>query len=122
MLTSITSEVATSTVEQVSSSAVPPPASLSTASPSSAVELSLKTPETEVLDQAEMYTLENSLDNSHLLQVSVTMSEAEPPSQSDSGVAPGAGGQMWSGGGEDRPEQLMAPDVQEEVSLLDEQT
>ena len=69
MLTSITSEVATSTVEQVSSSAVPPPASLSTASPSSAVELSLKTPETEVLDQAEMYTLENSLDNSHLLQV-----------------------------------------------------
>lgn len=55
-------------------------------------------------------------------QVSVAMSEAEPPSQSDSGVAPGAGGQMWSGGGEDRPEQLMAPDVQEEVSLLDEQT
>ena len=66
MLTSITSEVATSTVDQASST-VPPP-SLSSASPST-VELSLKTPETEVLDQTEMYSLENSLDNSHLLQV-----------------------------------------------------
>ena len=49
------------------------------------------------------------------------MSEAEPASQSAvvSTVAPG---QMWSGGGEDRPEQLIPPDVQEEVSLLDEQT
>lgn len=63
------------------------------------------------------------------LQVSVTMSEAETANQSavvatitdlptDSDVAPG--GQMWSGGGEDKPEQLIAPDVQEEVSLLDE--
>lgn len=43
-----------------------------------------------------------------------TMTESE--------VTPGSGGQMWSGGGEDRPEQLMAPDVQEEVSLLGEQT
>lgn len=62
------------------------------------------------------------------LQVSVTMSEAETANQSavvatitdlptDSDVAPG--GQMWSGG-EDKPEQLIAPDVQEEVSLLDE--
>ena len=33
-----------------------------------------------------------------------------------------AGDQMWSaGGGEDKPEHLMAPEVQEEVSLLDEQ-
>lgn len=71
MLTSIASEVATSTEEQVSSTAAPPRVSLSTDPPSSAVELSLKTPETEVLEQAEMYTLENSLDNSHLLQVSL---------------------------------------------------
>lgn len=69
MLTSITSEVATSTEDQVSSTAAPP-VSLSTDPPSSAVELSLKTPETEVLEQSEMYTLENSLDNNHLLQVS----------------------------------------------------
>ena len=54
------------------------------------------------------------------IQVSVTMSETEPASQSvAASVAPG---QMWSGGGEDRPEQLIPPDVQEEVSLLDEQT
>lgn len=155
MLTTITSEVATSTGDQVSSTASPPSVSLSTDPPSSAVELSLKTPETEVLDQAEMYTLDNSLGNTHLLQVStavcrvgssrqiyivlypvlpqvsVTMSETEPTGQSavvatitdlpaDSDVT--AGGQMWSGGGEDKPEQLMAPDVQEEVSLLDEQS
>ena len=47
------------------------------------------------------------------------MSEAEQASQTAaaSAVAPG---QMWSGG-DDRPEQLMPPEVQEEVSLLDEQ-
>ena len=114
-----------------------------------------------MLAQADMYSLENSLDNNHLLQVrgipgrphnslslslththtlslslilqvSVSMSETGPGTDSaeSAEVAPGAGGQMWSGGGEDRPEQLiapdvqeqlMAPDVQEEVSLLEDQ-
>lgn len=69
MLTSITSEVATSTVDQVSSTVAAPPVSLSTDPPSSAMDLSLKTAETEVLEQADMYALESSLDNNHLLQV-----------------------------------------------------
>ena len=150
MLTSITSEAGTSTGNPVSTVSAPPPVPLPTGPPSSAVDLSLKTAVTEVLDHGDMYSLENSLDNSHLLQVpaqtssscihlplsishqvSVSMSETEPTSQpsvvvaitelpAESEVVPR--GQMWSGGGEDKPEQLMAPDVQEEVSLLDEQT
>ena len=58
------------------------------------------------------------------VQVSVTMSEAGSGGESGAiaEVTPGAGGQMWSGGGEDRPEQLIPPEVQEEVSLLEEQT
>ena len=57
------------------------------------------------------------------LQVSVSIAEAggggDSGTMRESEVTPG--GQMWSGGGEDRPEQLMAPDVQEEVSLLGDQ-
>ena len=68
MLTSITSDAASSTGNQVSSveSAATPPV----ATPS-AIPLSLKTQEANVLDQADMYSLENSLDNNHLLQVSL---------------------------------------------------
>ena len=61
MLTSITSEVTTSTGDQVTTPP-PPPTALSTA-----MDLSLKAPET--LEQADMYGLETSLDNNHLLQV-----------------------------------------------------
>lgn len=57
MLTAITSEASTSTAEECSAQANPP------------VELSLKAAEEETLGQGEMYSLENSLDDSHLLQV-----------------------------------------------------
>lgn len=48
------------------------------------------------------------------------MSMTETGQASEPDVNTGAGAQMWSGGREDRPEQLMAPDVQEEVSLLEQ--
>ena len=72
-------------------------------------------------------SLSLSLAHDVTLQVSVSIAEAgggEGDSavvgtMVESEVTPG--GQMWSGGGEDRPEQLMAPDVQEEVSLLGDQ-
>lgn len=69
MLTSITNEIATSTGDQVSSTAAVATPPVST-DPTTAIDISLKPSETSVLDQADIY----SLDNNHLLQVSPSLS------------------------------------------------
>lgn len=53
------------------------------------------------------------------------MSEAEPATATAvvATMSDGDGGsQMWSTSGEDKHDQLITPDVQEEVALLDDQT